>query len=182
MQCEKDFIFGDYEFRDIQVCSKGCLVMLRKDIAKDDKKTVLKWKKSKCFICKKLPVLEDKNFPIFYIDERHAHHTDYREGKERKIPVCTSCHAKITFHLDKYPELNHFKSIGSRKEMVESKKKKRNCIDCGELLVGMARKYCLKCKKKKQELLEIKRNMRKNKHKWFPENKYNSPMLRAWKK
>lgn len=177
MQCGKDFIFGDYEFRDIQVCSKGCLIMLRKEFAKDDKKAVIKWKKSKCFICKEIPELEDKKFPIFYVDERHRHHTDYRKGKERTIPVCGSCHTKITFHLDKYPELKHFKPLGSRKKMLESKKKKRNCVDCGEELKGRARKYCPECKSKKYTLLSSKK-----KKVWIPKKKEPSPMLRAWLK
>ena len=149
LQCEKDFIFHDYEYRDMPVCSEGCLVMLRKEFAKSDKKALKRWKKSKCFICKKLPKLEDKSFPIFYIDERHGHHIDYREGKERKISVCASCHAKITFHPNKYPELKKYKPRGTRKEMLERKKKKRFCIDCGGELKGRDRKYCSKCRSKK---------------------------------
>jgi len=179
MRCGKEFIFGDYEFRDIRVCSKGCLVLLRKEFAKDDKKAVDKWKKSKCFICKEIPKLEDKKFPIFYFDERHEHHTDYRKGKEKKIPMCSSCHAKITFHLDKHPELNRFKPLGSRKEMLESKKKKRNCVNCGKLLEGRQLKFCLECKEKKEKKEERKRLEKK--WKWYnPPKPYISPMLRAW--
>jgi len=124
IRCEKEFIFSDYEYRDCRVCSKGCLVLLKKDFAKDDKKDVAIWKKSACSICKKLPKLEDTGFPIFYFDQRHKHHTNYLEGEEKTIPVCTSCHTKITFHLDKYPELRKYKPLGIRKEMLERKKEK----------------------------------------------------------
>ena len=60
--------------------------------------------KIECFICGN-KVNEEKI---------HEHHTDYKN--DITISICNSCHAKITFHLDKYPELKKYKPIGNREK------------------------------------------------------------------
>jgi len=177
IQCDGEFIFPHAKFEYGDVCSKGCSILLRKDNAKNDKKQVRGWKETRCSICKKFPVLEDKKFPIYYLDGGHVHHTDYRKGKEKTIKICASCHAKITLHPDKHPDLKEFQPVGTRKEFLE--KKKKYCVDCEKLLEGRQLKFCLDCKREKAQEEERKKLAKKNR--WRTNSKKQiSPMIHAY--
>lgn len=175
--CEKEFVSGLITFGDEinPTCSKECWSHIKKLRKKEDKKESRRYKAKKCPICNKLPELESKMFPLLYSDNRHDHHIVYYEKEEKTIKICSSCHAKITLHPDKHPELSKYFPKGTRKEMLKRKKKKeKRCVDCNEILTGRKLKYCEKC--------GLKRKKPKGKKKYNYSHKWKSPspMLKAW--
>jgi predicted nucleic acid-binding Zn ribbon protein len=127
-------------------CSEGCMRMMKKDRKKFNKLEVKEWKKLRCPLCKKLPELENKEFPIDYgTSHLHDHHTNYREGEEKTIKICSSCHAKITLHPEKYPPLKKYLPEGTRKEMLEKKKTDKDvlhCTVCNKAFTDKRRAFC----------------------------------------
>jgi len=115
------------------VCSKSCYEKAKKSFEEYRVEQIFEAfderEHLKCKICGEAPELnfEDKFYCYVETPNRHSHHTDY--NKNKTIPICPSCHAKITFHLDKYPELKKYKPIGNKKDMLkrleEEKKRKR---------------------------------------------------------
>lgn len=120
LNCDKKVCVGLF-------CSEFCFKKIQREEIKEDEEIKVmeifdNYNKSvelKCEVCGEKP-----EFDGYKLEEviRANHHTDYREGKEKTIKVCTPCHTKITFHLDKYPELKIYEPLGTRKEMLERKK------------------------------------------------------------
>jgi len=106
-------------------CSIECSNTFRKEEEHNKVESLVgdfeKWRGLKCEICGHQPKFnieksdEDRGYFFDYeIPKRAGHHTDYI--KNTRISICPSCHAKITFHLDKHPELKKYEPIGKRKK------------------------------------------------------------------
>jgi len=136
--CKKKFIeefgFSDWEYDEGGfACSEKCLKIIqietnkiRRKIEERKVKRIfniyeITRKALECPICKEKPKIKSDSSGITLEYKRHNHHIDYNTNET--IIVCPSCHTKITFHLDKYPELKKYKPIGSRKEYLSNKKK-----------------------------------------------------------
>ncbi|MBA7680754.1 hypothetical protein ES703_89075 [subsurface metagenome] len=189
--CKKKFIeefgFSDWEYDEGGfACSEKCLKIIqietnkiRRKIEERKVKRIFNTyeitrKALECPICKEKPKIKSDFSGITLEYKRHNHHIDYNTDKT--IVVCPSCHTKITFHLDKYPELKKYKPIGDRKDMLkklEEKEKKK-------------REEKLKKRKEKEfQKMTLSRGMkghRDGKWRYSPPYKSRSPMLGAWLK
>lgn len=163
----KEFSLEEYDGYggESHYCSEGCIRMMKKEMKKIHKDDVKEWKKLRCPICKKLPDLEVKQFPISYSANLHDHHTNYKEGEETKIRICSSCHAKITLHPEKYPQLEKYLPKGTRKEMLETQKttrEKLKCKVCDKEFTDKRRVFCSEnCRKVFEREEEMKKSIRK---------------------
>lgn len=99
-------------------CSRKCKVIGESEAVKERveymEKRLKEYKEVKCTICGKKPELNIEEGFFYWEDKRAGHHIDYIN--DTKILICPSCHAKITFHLDKYPQLKKYEPIGKRKK------------------------------------------------------------------
>jgi len=160
------------------ICSKSCYKIAKRDLeeyrVRQIYSTFLSREILKCKICGEAPKVnfEDKYYCYVEKPSRHNHHIDY--NKDKTILLCPSCHTKITFHLDKHPELKEYEPIGSREDMLkrleEEKKRKRE-----ERLV--------KREQKEIQKMTSRRGMESHSHNYVPYTAWNkSPMLGAWVK
>jgi len=186
--CNKKYCFGYCEIDDdfSECCSKSCYKIAEKEYNKfrreEEERKVkrifntyeITRKALECPICKEKPKIKSDFSGITLEYKRHKHHIDYNTNKT--VVVCPSCHTKITFHLDKYPELKKYKPIGDRKDMLkkleEEEKKKRE------------EKLKKRKQKEFQEMTSSRgmRGHRDGKWRYPPPYKSRSPMLGAWLK
>lgn len=144
-------------------CSKRCSDMAEKEEEKykikHNNEQMEKRESEKCLTCGKMAEIVDEEGYIFLQDyDRHKHHTDY--NKNVTVHLCSSCHGKA-HNPHKYTELKHLQPKGTRKEMLEKKKKERICVICKGPLEKRQRKYCFVCKEERAKKEAAEKSMRR---------------------
>jgi len=128
-------VFSDY-YNSQLVCSMNCYKQMeikeknelrakQEEKVKQIMKAFEERKNFQCNACKKMPEIFFEDGYLYYNINNIKHHVDYTLENEKMVLVCPSCHAKITWHLDKHPKLKQFEPKGTRKEYLEKKNEEK---------------------------------------------------------